>query len=114
MFKGLLIRALTICNNQRDFLKAAIHYAQGLIARGFPASALMRAWRKFSYEKLTHPTARRELTAQFKEWLNEQDFTAAHDDEETQRKKRGRQIFIQFQGDSDVWADRHQPYSKGL
>ena len=48
MFKGLLIRAFTICNTQRDFLRAAIHYAQGLIARGFPASALMRASRTAS------------------------------------------------------------------
>ena len=88
MFKGLLIRALTICNNQNDFFKAAIHYAQGLIARGFPPSALMRAWRKFSYEKLTHPSARRELTAQFKQWLDQQDFAAANEDEETRKKKR--------------------------
>ena len=61
MFKGLLIRALTICNTQKDFLQAVIHYAQGLVARGFPASALLKAWRKFSYEKLTHPSARRNL-----------------------------------------------------
>ena len=31
MLKGLLIRALTICNNQSDFMEAVIYYTQGLI-----------------------------------------------------------------------------------
>ena len=74
MFKGLLIRALTICNNQTDFFNAAVHYAQGLIARGFPVTALLRAWWKFSFEQLTNPSARHNLTAQFKEWVAKQDF----------------------------------------
>jgi len=97
MFKGLLIRALTICNNQRDFLRAVIHYAQGLIARGFPSSALLRAWRKFSHDKIDHPAAWRELTAQFKEWLSQQDFASAHDDEETQKSKRVAITLANFQ-----------------
>ena len=70
MLKGLLIRALTICNNQNDFLRAAIHYTQGLISRGFPAKTLWRAWRKFSCEKIDHPSARRNLTNHFRTWLD--------------------------------------------
>ena len=96
MFKGLLIRALTICNNQKDFLRAVIHYSQGLLARGFPATALMRAWRKFAFEKLSHPLARRELTAQFRQWLNAQDFAAAEEDETARNNRRVAKTMANF------------------
>ena len=52
MLKGLLIRTLTICNSQADFMKAVIYYTQGLISRGYPANALCRAWRKFLHDKI--------------------------------------------------------------
>ena len=86
--QGLLIRALTICNTQKDFFQAAIHYAQGLVARGFPASSHQKAWRKFSYEELTHPSARRNLTNEFKQWLAKQDFSHAHIDEAREKQQR--------------------------
>ena len=98
MFKGLLIRALTICNAQKDFFHAAIHYAQGLIARGFPASSLQKAWRKFSYEKLHHPSARRNLTKDFKEWLVKQNFSHAHMDEGTEKQQRLEKARSRFLG----------------
>ena len=88
MFKGLLIRSLTICNNQPDFLKAAIHYAQGLVSRGFPAKSLLRAWSKFCYEKVTHPKARNNVMSQFKAWIADQDFSRSHPNEETQCRQR--------------------------
>ena len=88
MLKGLLIRALTICNNQNDFLRAAIHYTQGLISRGFPAKTLWRAWRKFSCEKIDHPSARRNLTNQFRTWLDDQDLSGSHPDEAAKCKQR--------------------------
>jgi hypothetical protein len=88
MLKGLLIRALTICNTQADFLQAAVHYSQGLICRGFPAKTLWRAWSKFCYEKITHPAARRNLMGQFKSWIDEQDFSTSHLDEEAQRRQK--------------------------
>ena len=88
MFKGLLIRALTICNNQADFMKAVIHYAQGLVSRGFPSKTLWRAWRKFSYEKVPHAVARQKLTEDFRVWLEKQSFKHAHPDEEVLREGR--------------------------
>ena len=88
MYKGLLIRALTICNNQPDFMRAAISYAQGLISRGFPAKTLWRSWSKFCYQKVTHPGTRRELLNQFKTWVEGQDFSACHLDENAQRQQR--------------------------
>ena len=98
MFKGLLIRALTICNNQNDFFKAVVHYAQGLVSRGFPASSLLKAWRKFAYEKLTNPSARRTLTDQFKGWLDQQDFTTAHPNEQAQQQAQYQKAKNQFTG----------------
>jgi len=78
MFKGLLIRALTICNNQDVFFfKAFVHYSQGLVSTGVAASSLLRVWQKFSFENLSNPLARRNLTAQFKGWLSQQNFTAS-------------------------------------
>ena len=88
MLKGLLIRALTICNNQPDFMKAVIYYTQGLISRGFPASALRRAWRKFMYDKIPAQNTRKVLTEAFDEWLNKQNFSQASSDEEQQRQQR--------------------------
>ena len=88
MFKGLLIRSLTICNNQPDFLRAAIHYAQGLVSRGFPAKTLWRSWNKFCHEKITHATARRNLMDQFRSWVAKQDFSSCRPDENTQRGQR--------------------------
>ena len=75
-----------------------MHYAQGLVSRGFPASALLRAWRKFAYEKLVHPTARRTLTNQFKEWILQQDFSAAHSDERSQQQAQYDKFLSQFKG----------------
>ena len=98
MFKGLLIRALTICHNQNDFFNVVVHCAQGLVSRGFPASALLRAWRKFAYEKLVHPTARRTLTNQFKEWISQQNFSSAHSDERSQQQTQYNNFLSQFQG----------------
>jgi hypothetical protein len=98
MFKGLLIRAMTICNTQKDFFQAVVHYAQGLVARGFPASSLRKAWQKFSYEKLTHPSARRNLTKQFNDWLVNQDFSLAHKDEATERQQRLEKAKNRFSG----------------
>ena len=98
MFKGLLIRALTICNTQKDFFQAAVHYAQGLVARGFPASSLKKAWRKFSYEKLNHPSARRNLTKEFNEWLAKQDFSHTHIDEIAERQQRLEKAKGRFSG----------------
>ena len=82
MLKGLLIRALTICNNQPDFMKAIIYYTQGLISTGFPASALRRAWRKFMYDKIPAQNTRKVLTEAFDEWLNKQNFSQASADED--------------------------------
>ena len=98
MFKGLLIRALTICNNQEDFFRAVVHYAQGLVSRGFPASSLLKAWRKFAFEKLSNPLARRTLTTQFKEWLSKQNFDAAHPNEQAQQQTRYEKAKAQFTG----------------
>ena len=52
MLKGLLIRALTICNNQTDFMKVVIYYTHRLISRGFPASTLRGAWCNNRYDKI--------------------------------------------------------------
>ena len=98
MFKGLLIRALTICNNQNDFFNAVVHYAQGLVSRGFPANSLLKAWRKFAYEKLPNPSARRTLTERFKDWLSQQDFATAHPDEQAQQQARYQKAKDQFTG----------------
>jgi len=98
MLKGLLIRAMTICNNQKDFMHAAMYYTQGLIARDFPQNTIMRAWGKFVYEKVTHPAARHHLTNQFKQWLGQQDFSAAHDDESIRRRKRLEKTRAKFVG----------------
>ena len=87
MFKGLLIRALTICNNEDSFFKAALHYAQGLISRGFPASTLLRAWKRFAYEKVPPSHVRRKLTQRFKEWVDDQNFSASHPDEAAQKNR---------------------------
>ena len=92
------IRALTICNTHKDFFQAAIHYAQGMVARGFPAASLLKAWRKFCYEKLTHPSARRNLTTDFKSWLAKQDFSRAHRDENTERQLRLKKAQNRFSG----------------
>ena len=67
MLKGLLIRALTICNNQPDFMKAVIYDTQGLISRGSPASALCKAWRKFMYDKIPAHNTRKVFTEAFEE-----------------------------------------------
>ena len=88
MLKGLLIRALTISNSQSDFMKAVIYYTQGLISRGFPISALRRAWRKFVYDKIRAQATRKTLTAEFEMWLDQQDFSQACLDEEQQKLKR--------------------------
>ena len=88
MLKGLLIRALAICNNQCDFMKAVIYYTQGLISRGFLVSALRRAWRKFVYDKIPAQATRKTLTAEFEMWLNQQDFSQACLDEERQKLQR--------------------------
>ena len=84
MLKGLLIHALTIFNNQADFMKAVIYYAQGLISRGFPASALRRAWRKFLYDKIPAQSTRKVLSNAFEEWLSKQIFSRSNADEEQQ------------------------------
>ena len=88
MLKGLLIRALTICNNQSDFMTAVIYYTQGLISRGFPVSALRRAWRKFVYDKILAPATRKTPTADFEKWLDQQDFSQACLHEEQHKLKR--------------------------
>ena len=88
LFHGLLVRALTICSSEEEFFKAVIHYAQGLIARGFPATSLKRSWNAFCYAKIQNKLARRNLTQKFIEWVNSQDFSACHLDEEAQRKQR--------------------------
>ena len=62
MLKGLLIRALTVCNNQSDFMKAVVYYTQGLISEGFPVSALRKPWRKFIYDKIPTQATKRTLT----------------------------------------------------
>ena len=98
MFKGLLIRALTICNNQDDFSKAVVHYAQGLVSRGFPASSLLKAWRKFSFEKPPNPLTRRNLTAQFKDWLSQQNFETAHPNEQVQQQAQYEKAKERFTG----------------
>ena len=85
--KGLLIRALTICNNQPDFMKAVPYYTQGLISKGFPASALRRTWRKFMYDKIPAHNTRKVLTEAFDEWLNKQNFSQTSADEDQQRQK---------------------------
>ena len=59
MLKGLLSRALIICNNQSDFMKVVIYYKQGLISRGFPISTLRRAWRKFKSYKIPAQATRK-------------------------------------------------------
>jgi len=88
LFHGLLVRALTICSSEEEFFKAVIHYAQGLIVRGFPASSLRRSWNAFAYSKIQNKLARRNLTQKFIEWVTSQDFSASHLDEEAQRKQR--------------------------
>jgi hypothetical protein len=81
MLKGLLIRALTICNTQKDFFRAAVHYTQGLISRGFPISSLLKAWNKFAADKIEHVAARKSLTNQFKGWLKKLDFSHCEPDQ---------------------------------
>ena len=87
MLKGLLIRALTICNNQPDFMKAVIYLTQGLISRGFRASALRRVWRKFMYDKIPAQNTRKVLTEAFEEWLGKQIFSQSSADEDQQRQR---------------------------
>ena len=77
MLKGLLIRALTICNNQSEFIKAVIYYTKGLISTGFLVSALRRAWHNFIYDKIHTQATKKTLTAEFEMWLDQQDFSQA-------------------------------------
>jgi hypothetical protein len=96
MLKGLLIRALTICNTQEEFIRAAIHYSQGLISRGFPATTLWKAWRKFTCEKIPNSTARKDLTNQYKSWLDVQSFSTSHADENALRAARHAAVLKYF------------------
>jgi len=98
MHEGLLIRALTICNNEDSFFKAAVHYAQGLISRGFPSSTLLRAWKKFAYDKIPDRDARRKLTGRFTDWVGSQDFSAASPDETSQKQNTLSQALSRFKG----------------
>ena len=88
MLKGWLIRALTICNNQVDFMKVVIYYTQGLISRCFPASALCRAWRIFLDDKIPAQSTRKVLSDAFEEWLGKQNFSLSNANEEQQRQPR--------------------------
>ena len=88
LFHGLLVRALTICSGQEEFLQACFHYAQGLIARGFPHQALKRSWNSFCYSKVKNKVARRTLTLKFVEWVSRQDFSGCQLDEEALKKQR--------------------------
>ena len=98
MLKGLLIRALTICNSEESFFKAVIHYAQGLISRGFPSSSLLRAWKRFAYEKIHDPRARKKLTARFMQWVEDQDFSHAYPDEAARQQGKYSQALTRFKG----------------
>ena len=97
MLKGLLIRALTICNTQKAFIQAAIHYSQGRISRGFPATTLWKAWRKFAYEKIPHPPDCKDLTIHYKDWLDAQNFSQTHADENTMHAARHAATLKYFQ-----------------
>ena len=94
MLKGLLIRALTMCNNQADFMKVVIYYTQGLISRGFPCSALRRAWHKFPYDKIPAQATGKMLLTELESWLN---FEQADPDEEQLRQKRLDSTHQQFE-----------------
>ena len=73
MFYGLLIRSLTICNHMSDFQNVVIHYAQGLIARGFPAAPLRKSWHRFLQAKVP-AHERPPLNTFFHTWLRSQTF----------------------------------------
>ena len=47
---------------------------------------------------MTHPSARRNLTNDFKAWLAKQDFSGAHKDEVTERKQRLEKAQNRFSG----------------
>ena len=79
-------------------MKACIHYAQGLIARGFPYTALKRSWKTFCYSKIQNKHAQNFLTQLFQEWINKQDFSSCHLDEEAQRKQRRVKTMAKFSG----------------
>ena len=98
MFKGLLIRTLTICNSQEDFMKGVIHYAQRLIARGFPVTAIKRAWNKFIYEKIQQPAVRHKLTEDLLSWLRKQDFSGAFPDEENKKEEQKNKCLRHYEG----------------
>ena len=78
-------------------MKGVIHYAQGLIARGFPVSAIKRAWNKFIYEKIQQPAVRHKLTNQLIAWLQKQDFSAAFPDEENKKGEQWKKSLSHYQ-----------------
>ena len=92
MFYGLLIRSLTICNHQSDFQNAVIHYAQGLIARGFPAAPLRKSWHRFLQAKIP-AHERPALNTFFHTWLRSQTFapTALDDNAVADARQRDTQ-----------------------
>ena len=72
MFLSLLIRATTLCNSSDNFFKAATEYTQGLIARGFNATAMKKSWCQFTYSRTKCPILRKELSKRFFECLEQQ------------------------------------------
>ncbi len=98
LFHGLLVRALTICSSQENFMKAAIHYAQGLIACGFPHKALRRSWNTFCYSKIQNKLARRTLTQLFLAWIGQQDFSRCSLDEEALKRDRKQKVMGKYIG----------------
>ena len=78
VYKGLLIRALTICNTINTFEAAYRHYAQGLIARGCPQKSLKYSWKKFMYSRVkASGQEKRMLNTNFYDWLEMQNFSHA-------------------------------------
>lgn len=79
-------------------MKGVFHYAQGLIARGFPLSAIKRARNKFIYEKIEQPAVRYNLTKELLQWLSQQDFSKMYPDEESRREAHQRKALNHYEG----------------
>ena len=78
VFKGLLMRALTICNTLATFETAYRDYAQGLIARGCPKNSLTFSWKNFLHSRIKAPGHdKRILNKNFHNWLDLQNFSSA-------------------------------------
>ena len=78
LFKGMVIRAYTICNTQITFEAAVRDAAEGLIARGFAKVSLLYSWKSFMQTRFKgEGKVSRGIDERFREWLQQEDFSQA-------------------------------------